>query len=391
MVLPGDRTITPNPLPAAAVPSAVRPIQLPSTRVPVAAMPTMMPVPPKRLTMRPLMTELPPVTKRPVLSAGVFAPLSSMSGSPAYPGCVVPSIAVGPVIVGKLVAGAMVWTPAPAMLNLMRVRTRVSVGVIDGLPQRAWPCVTRARYEECRRTIGHDGRRRARGVVRGDRISRCWSQPRPCSGASRRGGDDDDVDRHSRGDRHLADGAGDRRSSGTAPTVDVADTNVSVSREHVGDGHVAGRAGPEVRHGDRGTSAVAPTVTGSGVSILVMARSAGTSTGGHLHAGRELRGVVAASVIVAVTNEPAARAPKRIVLPAGVASVPRARGTPITVRPSPLPDGSHAVLAKNSIMNVRQVRAERHLNQHAAACGSTGPEKSLSVSRLYRCHPGRSA
>ena len=61
----------------------------------------------------------PALTSSPATPWPAPAPSSSMSGVPAYPGWVVPSIVTGSVISGRADAGEMVWTPAPGIANTM--------------------------------------------------------------------------------------------------------------------------------------------------------------------------------------------------------------------------------------------------------------------------------
>ena len=85
-----------------------------------------MPAPRKRLMTSPL-TLLPAgLLKARPATTGTFAPLSSMIGVPAKPGCVVPSMTTGWLIDGSPVSGAIVRTPVPGMLNEMRSTSPVS-------------------------------------------------------------------------------------------------------------------------------------------------------------------------------------------------------------------------------------------------------------------------
>src|ERR1051325_9071147 len=57
--------------------------------------------------------------RRPLAPAPALEPSISINGTPAYPGCDVPSIVARPVMIGSGLAGEMVWTPAPGILNLI--------------------------------------------------------------------------------------------------------------------------------------------------------------------------------------------------------------------------------------------------------------------------------
>ncbi len=105
--------------------SGSRPMMLPSTRL-LPPVWRKMPLPLNLLMTRPRMTESPAVMSRPeaALMNGddekMLAPLSSMTGDPAKPGCVVPSMVTGSLMVGSVVFNLMVRTPAPGMLKVMR-------------------------------------------------------------------------------------------------------------------------------------------------------------------------------------------------------------------------------------------------------------------------------
>ena len=74
----------------------------------------------------------------PSVLSGADPPLSSTSGWPAYPGCVVASIVTGSLIVGSAVAGEIVCTPDPGMAN-----------VIVFAPGAAFACSIAARSVQC--------------------------------------------------------------------------------------------------------------------------------------------------------------------------------------------------------------------------------------------------
>ena len=61
----------------------------------------------------------PPVIVSPLTPAPALAPLRTMTGVPAKPGCVVPLIKTGSLTVGNAAAGVIVCGPAPGMLNVM--------------------------------------------------------------------------------------------------------------------------------------------------------------------------------------------------------------------------------------------------------------------------------
>src|SRR5262249_6462913 len=71
------------------------------------------PAPPKRLITNPRAVLLPPLMVNPFTPDPALLPFNSMIGVPANPGCVVPSMVTGPVMVGKADSGAMVCTPEP--------------------------------------------------------------------------------------------------------------------------------------------------------------------------------------------------------------------------------------------------------------------------------------
>src|SRR4051812_27827642 len=78
-----------------------------------------MPLAVKRLMTSPLTVQLAAVIVNPLIPAPALAPFNSMIGVPAKPGCVVPSITNGLVIVGKAEVGVMVKGPPPGMLKTM--------------------------------------------------------------------------------------------------------------------------------------------------------------------------------------------------------------------------------------------------------------------------------
>ena len=92
------------------------PITFDSIRLPVAVDPSIrMPAPRAKLLMsRPRIVVPGPSIERPSASPAA-PPASSISGVPAYPGWVKPSIRTGAVIAGSGVLGAMVSTPWPGM------------------------------------------------------------------------------------------------------------------------------------------------------------------------------------------------------------------------------------------------------------------------------------
>ena len=112
-----------NPLratnPTAAVPLALVPMKLHSKRLPVLLVNT--PVWLYPLTTMPRSVNAPEVTSRPSLRLCASSTTLSVGGHEAQldPGCVVPSIVTDWVMNGNVVAGVMVFTPAPAMLNLI--------------------------------------------------------------------------------------------------------------------------------------------------------------------------------------------------------------------------------------------------------------------------------
>src|SRR6516165_9438277 len=71
----------------------------------------------------------PPTRVRPC-ETPADAPDSSISGDPAYPGCVEPSIVTGAVKAGSGEPGAIVCTPAPAMLKPIEVPELASANPI---------------------------------------------------------------------------------------------------------------------------------------------------------------------------------------------------------------------------------------------------------------------
>ena len=78
-----------------------------------------MPSPEKRLMARPLMMLplLPAASLIPLAATPALVPLSSMSGVPANPGCVVASIVSCPTIDGNAERTTMECTPAPGTLK----------------------------------------------------------------------------------------------------------------------------------------------------------------------------------------------------------------------------------------------------------------------------------
>ena len=65
------------------------------------------------LMTRPVIVLDPAVMSRPSTPVPAAAPLSTMIGAPANPGCVVPSIVTGSVIVGSADVTAIVFAPEP--------------------------------------------------------------------------------------------------------------------------------------------------------------------------------------------------------------------------------------------------------------------------------------
>src|SRR5947209_4253595 len=90
--------------PCTTVPREVLVTRRPHRRLPERKCPAPAAVPP---------VLLPAVIVRPRDDGPALAPLSSMRGTPAYPGCVVPSRTTGPVIVGRADRGLMVCGPLP--------------------------------------------------------------------------------------------------------------------------------------------------------------------------------------------------------------------------------------------------------------------------------------
>src|SRR5688500_9488369 len=87
------------PLPASAVPSAVRPTQLPAT---VLLLPlTSIPASPNRLMTSPRTVLLAALIVRPATPAPAESPRTSTTGAPTQPGCVVPSMTIVWVTVGR--------------------------------------------------------------------------------------------------------------------------------------------------------------------------------------------------------------------------------------------------------------------------------------------------
>jgi hypothetical protein len=76
-----------------------------------------MPVFPNPTTMRPRAEELAPAISRPI-ALGALVPSNLISGAPAKPGCVVPSMSISVEMVGSALAGVMVCRPLP-MLNVI--------------------------------------------------------------------------------------------------------------------------------------------------------------------------------------------------------------------------------------------------------------------------------
>ena len=78
----------------------------------------------------PLTMLLPAVIVSPSTPAPAPRPFSSMSGVPANPGSVVPSIVTGSVTGGSGDAGAIVWAPPPGMLKVIRSAPRWALAAL---------------------------------------------------------------------------------------------------------------------------------------------------------------------------------------------------------------------------------------------------------------------
>ena len=100
----------------AVTPLASIPIQQPSITFPPPDE-ISMPLSLKRLMTRPRSKQLLVVMRKPSVEAGVPVPFNSISGAPAKPGCVVPSMVSGSVIAGSRLMGNSVSPEPPPMLK----------------------------------------------------------------------------------------------------------------------------------------------------------------------------------------------------------------------------------------------------------------------------------
>ena len=271
-------------------------------------------------------------------------PLSSTSGVPVNPGCVVPSIVVGPVIAGSGDATVMVCGPeprakemtsAPALALALRIACRsepAPVSFVFETTKLNGPPTTLVLT--------------ATALLAGTgSSSSAWSVNVLPS-------------------RAMAPGVPTIPNDAVAPLASVPKVQKrSGVNSHVPDGLVASTLKGPFHRAFRRTLVAGPgpllvtvtvydswppTTTGSGVSTTDTSISAPTASGVTHAENSDV--LFEPSVAVAVTNWPAAAVKSGIVaLP--VASVVAAV-LPRNICPSPLPDASHAVLPKNSIRNV---------------------------------------
>src|SRR5574341_1005348 len=82
----------------------------------------------KWINVSPRTEVLPPVTTRPLIKA--LLPSIEITGAPAYPGCVEPSIVASSVTFGSWVATVIVLVPAGGMLNSMYCRPGLELDVL---------------------------------------------------------------------------------------------------------------------------------------------------------------------------------------------------------------------------------------------------------------------